>query len=61
MKYLKEAAESGVISAQHNLANEYMVGKNVEKDDIKAYAWFKQAAIQGFIYSKVAVRIRSSI
>jgi len=51
-KYLLKAAEMGVIEAQHNLATEYATGEQFLKDEVKALAWFLQAAAHGFIYSK---------
>ena len=55
MKYLKMAAESGVVEAQHNLGCQYLEGKNLKKDDLKALAWFLQASANGFIESKFNV------
>ena len=53
LKYLKMAAEAGVIEAQHNLGCEYLDGKRMPKDEVKALAWFLHASANGFIESKV--------
>lgn len=51
-KYLVKASESGVVEAQHNLGIEYTKGEHFPKDEVKALAWFLQAAAHGFVYSK---------
>jgi TPR repeat protein len=49
VKYLKLAAESGIIEAQHNLGCEYLDGLRLKKDEVKALAWFLHAGANGFI------------
>ena len=55
IKYLKNAAEGGCIEAQFNLGEEYRVGLNLKKDEVKAFAWFKHAGAHGFVYGKVLI------
>jgi len=55
LKYLKLAAETGIIEAQHNLGCEYYEGKIVTKDEVKALAWFMHAAANGYVESKVSI------
>lgn len=57
MKYLKEAAEGGCVEAQFNLGEEYRLGVNVKKDDVKAFAWFKHSGAHGFVYGKVCCKV----
>ena len=49
LKYLKLAAETGIIEAQHNLGCEYLEGKSLPKDEVKALAWFIHAGANGFV------------
>ncbi len=49
IKYLRLAAEAGVIEAQHNLGCEYLEGKIVNKNDVKALGWFVHAGANGYI------------
>ncbi len=52
---LLEAAEQGLVSAQVNLAYEYLNGKTVKKDDKKAAEWFKRAGVEEIeIYYTIA-------
>lgn len=41
--YTKKAAELGLIDAMHNLGVMYQEGVIVEKDEMKALAWFNHA------------------
>ena len=60
MKYLKMAAQGGIIQAQHNLGCEYLEGERIKKDEVKAMAWFTHAGANGFIQSKVVISLFST-
>ncbi len=47
MKFLKEAALSGNEDAMLKLSEEYFLGKNVERDNLKGYAWLREASSRG--------------
>ena len=47
------AAEAGAMEAQHNLGCEYLDGKQLPKDEVKALTWFLHAAVYGFVQAKV--------
>lgn len=50
---MKKAAELGSLEAQHNLAVEYLEGTKIEKNEVKALAWFIHAGAHGFAHSNV--------
>ena len=43
LKYLKESAKFGNEEAMLILSSEYFKGKNLKKNDLKGYAWLKEA------------------
>ena len=47
-KYLKRAAEEGLIHAQHLLGVAYYEGHAVPKNDKLSLAWFREAARNGY-------------
>ena len=51
MHYLNESAAAGNQYAQYVLGKLYLVGKEVEQDKEKAYAYFTLAAEQGNVYA----------
>lgn len=47
-KYYRMAAEQNHAPSQHNLGVLYLKGQGVERDWVKAYAWFSLSAAQGY-------------
>jgi hypothetical protein len=48
-------AEHGIPSAQYNLGAFYLNGQGVQKDEKKAYDWFKKAALKGHEHAKQVI------
>ena len=47
VKWLRRAADQGIISAKYFLGNAYDTGEGVLEDDKEAIKWFSEAALQG--------------
>ena len=47
LQRLEKLAEEGSADAQFDLAGMYASGKDLPKDDVKAFEWYKKAAFQG--------------
>jgi hypothetical protein len=45
--WYRQAAETGEVQAQFNLADLYLRGEGVPEDEAAAFAWFQKAAFQG--------------
>jgi TPR repeat protein len=54
-KWLREAAEQDLISAQFNLGYMYAEGEGVEQDLKRAAEWYRKAAEQGNQAAKQAL------
>ena len=52
---LIKAAKSGQSGAQFYLGTKFQQGKDVEKDDKQAFAWYKSAADQGLVAAQLNV------
>lgn len=47
IELFKKSAEQGYVLAQNKLADYYLIGMGVEKDEVKAIQWYTKAAEQG--------------
>ena len=47
VKWLRKAAEQGLVEAQYNLGSMYNSGLGVTQDPVEAFQWFRKAAQQG--------------
>ena len=56
-KWYKRAAAKGNVTAQALLASQYLVGRGVEADPVRAFAWYMLAENQGHVN---AVRAREA-
>ena len=52
---LTKAAKAGQPGAQFYLATKYQYGKDVQKDERQAFAWYKAAADQGLAVAQLNV------
>ncbi len=52
---LMQAAKAGQAGAQFYLANRYQYGKDIQKDEKQAFAWYKLAADQGLSAAQLNV------
>lgn len=52
---LVKAAKAGQPGAQFYLATHYQYGKDIQKDEKQAFAWFKAAADQGLSAAQLNV------
>ena len=57
---LIKSAKSGQAGAQFYLATKYQFGKDIQKDDRQAFAWYKAAADQGLSAAQLKVSAKNT-
>ncbi len=55
-KWIRKAAEQGLLKAQYNLGFAYHYGDGVAKDEKEAMKWYRKAAKQDDEKAKAALR-----
>lgn len=53
VQYYKDAATTGIVTAQFNLGYLFLTGDGVPKDPLQAEALFRKAAEKGFVMAMV--------
>ena len=52
VRFIRDAANSGLPDAQHRLGDMYANGEELEKDLLTAYVWMRKAATQGYPHAE---------